>query len=347
MFVIEQLAGLDQVNQMPVFQEATSDTVQAVLEESAKLTGEVIGPLNVVGDRDPSFWNADKTVTTTPGFKDAFKQYVDGGWQGLAISERAYQQAVTFAKERVQSRDLSGSAGPVTIIHHPDVKRMLMTMRATIEGGRAMAYLGAAYYDFAHHHPDPAVHGGMGFIEETGAAQHYRDARILPIYEGTTAIQANDLVGRKTLRDGGKTAKAVCALIAKTENDLAACTTKQAKDMAKQLGLARQNLEQVIDYVVQNGKSDIKGRAAQILQACGLESYHSVNVLENEEIRQGIKTYANWPTIPQLYIKGAIDESSFACGGCKLVIEIKPRLPLRKLINGLMAKRPLLWTLGL
>ncbi len=165
------------------------------------------------------------------------------GVQGIAISERAYQLAVQYAKDRVQSRPVDGSINAsAPIIHHPDVKRMLMTMRAVTEGCRALASVAAAAYDAAHHHPDAQVrkqnqlfyefmvplvkgystemsievtslgvqvHGGMGFIEETGAAQYYRDARILTIYEGTTAIQANDLVGRKTARDGGGTAKAI------------------------------------------------------------------------------------------------------------------------------------------
>ncbi|MCL4183888.1 MAG: acyl-CoA dehydrogenase family protein, partial [Burkholderiaceae bacterium] len=149
------------------------------------------------------------------------------GMQGVAVAERAYQQAVAYAKERVQSRDVAGSSGPVAIIRHPDVRRMLMTMRAHAEAARALAYVAAAASDAGHHAADEAVrrenmavyeflvpivkgwstemslevtslgvqvHGGMGFIEETGAAQHYRDARILTIYEGTTAIQANDLV---------------------------------------------------------------------------------------------------------------------------------------------------------
>lgn len=159
------------------------------------------------------------------------------GVQGIAIAERAYQKAVGYAKDRVQSRPVDGSMNAsAAIIHHPDVRRMLMTMRAYTEGCRAMASTAAAAYDAAHHHPDAQVrkdnatfyefmvplvkgystemslevtslgvqvHGGMGFIEETGAAQYYRDAKILTIYEGTTAIQANDLVGRKTARDGG------------------------------------------------------------------------------------------------------------------------------------------------
>jgi alkylation response protein AidB-like acyl-CoA dehydrogenase len=177
------------------------------------------------------------------------------GMQGIAIAERAYQHAVAYAKDRVQSRPVDGSINAsAPIIHHPDVKRMLMTMRAYTEGCRAMASVAAAAYDAAHHHPDAdarkqnqafyefmvplvkgystemslevtslgvQVHGGMGFIEETGAAQYYRDAKILTIYEGTTAIQANDLVGRKTARDGGQTAKAIAAQIEKTEAELA------------------------------------------------------------------------------------------------------------------------------
>jgi alkylation response protein AidB-like acyl-CoA dehydrogenase len=164
------------------------------------------------------------------------------GLQGIALGERAYQQAAAYARDRVQGRAVDGSAGPVAIIEHPDVRRMLMAMRAPVEAARALAYVAAAHGDRARRHADSGeraraqalyefmvpvvkgwstelavdvastgiqVHGGMGFIEETGAAQHYRDARILPIYEGTTAIQANDLVGRKTLRDGGATARAL------------------------------------------------------------------------------------------------------------------------------------------
>jgi alkylation response protein AidB-like acyl-CoA dehydrogenase len=159
------------------------------------------------------------------------------GLEGLAISERAYQQAVSYARERKQGR-LPGQ-GPnehAPIIVHPDIRRSLMTMRATVEAMRGLVYLNAAAIDRAGHHPDETeraraqavvelltpvskgwctdmgveiasmgvqVHGGMGFIEETGAAQHLRDSRIAPIYEGTNGIQAIDLVGRKlTLRGG-------------------------------------------------------------------------------------------------------------------------------------------------
>ncbi|KGM39317.1 acyl-CoA dehydrogenase [Aquabacterium sp. NJ1] len=213
----------------------------------------------------------------------------DVGVQGLGVSERAYQHAVAYAKDRVQSRPVDGShPGSAAIIHHPDVKRMLMTMRALCEAERAMALVGAAAYDTAHHHPDAAtakqaqamyeflvplikgyntensvevtslgvqVHGGMGFIEETGAAQYYRDSRILPIYEGTTAIQANDLVGRKTARDGGAMAKAVAAMIADTEGQLAGRNSAAGKKLATQLKAARESFLQAVDFVVANVKS--------------------------------------------------------------------------------------------
>jgi len=166
------------------------------------------------------------------------------GLQGLAIAERAYQQAADYARNRVQGRALQGSPGPVPIIQHPDVRRMLMTMKAQIEAMRGLLYDVAATTDIADRHPDPAersraqsrvdllipvvkawctdagveicstavqVHGGMGFIEETGAAQHYRDARITPIYEGANGVQALDLVGRKVARDGGEAMRAFLA----------------------------------------------------------------------------------------------------------------------------------------
>ena len=229
------------------------------------------------------------------------------GMQGIAIAERAYQKAVAFAKDRVQSRAVEGSNAAVTIIHHPDVRRMLMTMRALTEAARATAYVAAAAADAAHHHPDKAVradnqafyeymvpvvkgfstemsleaaslgvqvHGGMGFIEETGAAQYYRDARILTIYEGTTAIQANDLVGRKTARDGGKTARAILAQIRHTETELARfasidLATKAPPNFTAQMradfAALRDSLmqgskafEESIDFIVGHAKTDIR-----------------------------------------------------------------------------------------
>ncbi len=211
------------------------------------------------------------------------------GMQGIAIAERAYQKAVAYARERVQSRPVDGSMKEsATIIHHPDVRRMLMTMRAHTEGCRAMATVAAAAYDAAHHHADAQVrkdsaafyefmvplvkgystdmsidvtsmgvqvHGGMGFIEETGAAQYYRDARILTIYEGTTAIQANDLVGRKTARDGGAVARAIAAQIEQTEASLHANSSGAAQTVAARLETARLAYLDVVEFVVKHGKS--------------------------------------------------------------------------------------------
>jgi alkylation response protein AidB-like acyl-CoA dehydrogenase len=495
LFCMKELAGLEQVAQLPGFEDAGLETAQAVLEECARFNEEVVAPLNEAGDRHPSSWS-DGVVTTTPGFKQAFRQFGEGGWQGLqhpvevggqglpktigaacieminsanlsfalcplltdgaiealltagteaqkalylprmnagewtgtmnltepqagsdlalvrtraepqpdgsyklfgtkifitygehdmaanivhlvlarvsgapegvkgislfivpkfivnadgslgarndahcvsiehklgikasptavlqfgdrggavghligqenrgleymfimmnaaryavgmqgiAIAQRAYQKAAAFAKDRVQSRPVDGSLpASAAIIHHPDVRRMLMTMRAYTEGCRAMAITAAAAYDASHHHPDEEVrkqnrafyefmvplvkgystemsvevaslgvqvHGGMGFIEETGAAQYLRDARILPIYEGTTAIQANDLIGRKTARDGGRTPKAVAAQIAVTEGELATHDSAAARAMAKRLRAAREAFVEVVDFM--------------------------------------------------------------------------------------------------
>jgi 3-(methylthio)propanoyl-CoA dehydrogenase len=211
------------------------------------------------------------------------------GVQGIAIAQMAYQKAVDFARDRIQSRPVDGSlpaAGP--IIHHPDVKRMLMTMRAYTEGCRALSSVAAAAYDAAHHCQDAEVakenevfyefmvplikgystemsqlvtslgvqvHGGMGFIEETGCAQYYRDSKILTIYEGTTAIQANDLVGRKTARDGGQTAKALALQIETTEAALLATATPDALAMARRLAAARLAFIDVVDFVAGNTKA--------------------------------------------------------------------------------------------
>ncbi|WP_374467053.1 acyl-CoA dehydrogenase [Ferrovibrio sp.] len=177
------------------------------------------------------------------------------GCQGLAIAERAYQQALDYAEQRRQGRHPGMNAEQhVAIIEHPDVRRTLMLMRSLTEACRGLIYLNAAAIDRAHHHPDDAqrkhwkamvelftplskawatdvgcevasmgvqLHGGMGFIEETGAAQHYRDARILPIYEGTNGIQAIDLVTRKLPQNGGETVKALFAEIGGTVAELA------------------------------------------------------------------------------------------------------------------------------
>ncbi|MFZ5609110.1 MAG: acyl-CoA dehydrogenase [Pseudomonadota bacterium] len=187
------------------------------------------------------------------------------GLQGVAIAERAYQAAVHYARERVQSAKFgSPSRAPVAIIEHADVRRMLMTMRAHTEAARAIVYRTAAAVDWAHHGGDKEtreaaqgladlltpiakaygtdvgvevaslgvqVHGGMGYIEETGAAQHYRDARIAPIYEGTNGIQALDLVGRKLAMDGGAHWQNLVA-------DMAAFAKALAADKGALAGLA-------------------------------------------------------------------------------------------------------------
>ena len=490
LFVMKELADIEAVARLPGHEEAGFDTAAAVLEECARLTEEVIAPLNWQGDQNPS-WFKDGTVTTTPGFKDAFRQFSAGGWQGLphpvafggqglpklihaacsemfqsasisfalcplltdgaiealltagsdeqrqtyiprmidgsvtgtmnltesqagsdlslvrtraepqpdgshklfgtkifitygehdmadnivhlvlarvsgapegvkgislficpkfmpdgtrndvhcvsiehklgikasptavlqfgdhggavahlvgqenrgleymfvmmnaarfgvgvqgiGLAERAYQKAVGYARDRVQSRPVDGSLPKAgTIIHHPDVRRMLMTMRAYTEGCRAMALVAAAAYDAAHAHPDAAtreqnqafyefmvplikglstemsldvaslgvqVHGGMGFIEETGAAQHLRDAKILSIYEGTTAIQANDLVGRKTARDGGRGARAIAAQVELTEAALKARTSPACRAMARRLEAGRKAFLDAVDFI--------------------------------------------------------------------------------------------------
>lgn len=212
------------------------------------------------------------------------------GVQGISVAERAYQKAVQYARDRVQSRPVDGSLNTAApIIHHPDVKRMLMTMRALTEGCRAMASVAAAAYDAAHHHPDAEarkqnqafyefmvplvkgystemslevtslgvqVHGGMGFIEETGAAQYYRDAKILTIYEGTTAIQANDLVGRKTARDGGQMAKALAQQIAGTEAELRASGSAHAQAMAQRLQAAREAFVDAVEFIASSTKGN-------------------------------------------------------------------------------------------
>jgi len=208
------------------------------------------------------------------------------GMEGVGISERAYQRAVAYARERVQGKspgsEKAGKAGP--IIDHPDIRRMLMTMRAYTEAMRAIGYVTAAAVDNARHASDAAVrtqhqafvdlmipivkgwctetaqevtslgvqvHGGMGYIEETGAAQHYRDARIITIYEGTTGIQANDLIGRKTARDAGATARLVAAQIDKVSAHLASQADASLNAIGLRLAAATASLQGAIDWVVQ------------------------------------------------------------------------------------------------
>ncbi|HEX6794111.1 MAG TPA: acyl-CoA dehydrogenase [Casimicrobiaceae bacterium] len=207
------------------------------------------------------------------------------GMEGVGLSERAYQRAVSYARERVQGRPIGSqkTGKPAAIIEHPDIRRMLMTMRAYTEAMRALGYVTAAAMDNARHGAEPAsraqqqafvdllipivkgwctetaqevtylgvqVHGGMGFIEETGAAQHYRDARIITIYEGTTGIQANDLVGRKTARDAGATARRVAAQIDKVAAHLASHVDPSLNAIGLRLAAATAALQNAIDWMV-------------------------------------------------------------------------------------------------
>ncbi|WP_193368465.1 acyl-CoA dehydrogenase [Pelagibius marinus] len=209
------------------------------------------------------------------------------GLQGVAIAERAYQQARAYAFERVQSKAIDGGKESVKIIRHPDVRRMLATMKARTEAARALAYLAAAALDRAKREPDDAeraaaqarldllipltkawctdmgcevaslgvqVHGGMGFIEETGAAQHFRDARILPIYEGTNGIQALDLLGRKLLRDKGA---AMTQLILELRAGL-----PEDEGLRAPLAAAIATLDETTAWLLDKGAQDIKRGAA-------------------------------------------------------------------------------------
>jgi hypothetical protein len=214
------------------------------------------------------------------------------GMEGVALCERAFQKALAYAKERVQGRELGGSGGKAApIIRHPDVRRMLMTMKAHAEATRAVAYVTAAALDKAHRHPDKGerarsqafadfmipivkgwsteaaidmaslgiqVHGGMGFVEETGAAQYLRDARITTIYEGTTGIQANDLVGRKLAREGGATAKAVLEAIGTTVDALGGLDGADFAALRARLDAGRKAAAGCVDWIVATYASDVK-----------------------------------------------------------------------------------------
>ncbi|MBS3916092.1 MAG: acyl-CoA dehydrogenase, partial [Sulfuritalea sp.] len=214
------------------------------------------------------------------------------GLEGVAIADRAYQRALEYARERVQGRDLVEGGGAVPIIRHPDIRRMLMLMKSQTEAMRALAYVVAAAHDAAMRHPDPEerkrnhafvdlmipvvkgwstetgidvaslgvqIHGGMGFIEETGAAQYLRDARITTIYEGTTGIQANDLIGRKIAREGGATIKAVVGIMQQVDATLA---KQPGEDFAAiHAGFSRgvAAVAEAATYIATNFSQDIKG----------------------------------------------------------------------------------------
>jgi 3-(methylthio)propanoyl-CoA dehydrogenase len=213
------------------------------------------------------------------------------GIEGVGIAERAYQAALSYARERVQSTEAGVRGGPrVSIVHHPDVRRMLLLMKSQTEAMRALAAIVAVSLDAARLHPDAEererhqavadlmipvikgwctensvdiaslgiqVHGGVGFVEETGASQYLRDARITPIYEGTTGIQANDLIGRKLARDGGRAAQAVILQMRGLAGDLTA--EPNLPGLAPAFSTAIDALERALRYVVENYATDIRG----------------------------------------------------------------------------------------
>ncbi|HRA80522.1 MAG TPA: acyl-CoA dehydrogenase [Thauera sp.] len=214
------------------------------------------------------------------------------GMEGLALSERAYQHALQYAKDRVQGTEAGVRGGPkVSILHHADVRRLLMQMKSKTEAMRALAYVVGAATDKAHHHADEAVrtqnqafvdlmipvvkgwctensidvasdgvqiHGGMGYIEETGAAQYFRDARITTIYEGTTAIQANDLIGRKIARENGATIAGVIEAMRAVEAELGAAGDDAFAAIARSLGIGISAVEQAVAYILATYGKDVK-----------------------------------------------------------------------------------------
>jgi len=218
------------------------------------------------------------------------------GLEGVAACERAYQRARDYARDRIQCTDIGVRGGPkVAIIKHPDVRRMLMTMRSRAEATRALAYVVAAAHDTAIHHPDGEVrkanqafvdlmipvvkgwstesgvsmasigvqvHGGMGYVEETGAAQHLRDAQISTIYEGTTGIQANDLIGRKMAREGGATLKAVIGMMRALDADLAQQPGAHFAAIRRRFSAAVDALAEAGDWLVATYGTDVRAASA-------------------------------------------------------------------------------------
>ncbi len=215
------------------------------------------------------------------------------GVQGIALGERAYQRALAYAKDRKQGRDALTGEALVTIDKHPDVRRMLLLMKSRVEACRAMAYYTASLLDRVHAGGADAeqqkrdlylaefmiplvkgggtemaidvtslgvqVHGGMGFIEETGAAQHWRDSRITTIYEGTTGIQANDLLFRKLMRDQGATAKVVFGEVYATAKALGASGKPELMAMGQKLGNALKAWTGATEWLAANARSNLSG----------------------------------------------------------------------------------------
>ena len=225
------------------------------------------------------------------------------GLEGVAISERAYQQARGYALDRVQGRTLGREGAPsATIIGHPDVRRMLMDMKARIEAMRALAYYAAGQMDRAHGDADPEqrraaqagvdllipvvkgwctenalgitsngvqIHGGMGFIEETGASQHLRDARITTIYEGTTGVQANDLIGRKLARDGGAAMRRLIAVMGADATASGEQGDALLSSVAAALATGLRALTEATDWLLAAPGREAAAGAVPYLNLCG------------------------------------------------------------------------------
>lgn len=214
------------------------------------------------------------------------------GLQGVALGERAYQQALGYARERKQGRDALTGEALVTLDHHPDIRRMLMLMKCRVEACRAMTYYTAGLLDRVHVAGDAEekkrnlwlaefmipivkggstemgidvtslgvqIYGGMGFIEETGAAQHWRDSRITTIYEGTTGIQANDLLFRKLMRDQGATAKLVFGEVYATAKALGASGKPELQAIGQRLGVALKAWTGATEWLAANAKTGLSG----------------------------------------------------------------------------------------
>uniref|UniRef100_Q47FS7 3-methylmercaptopropionyl-CoA dehydrogenase n=1 Tax=Dechloromonas aromatica (strain RCB) TaxID=159087 RepID=Q47FS7_DECAR len=214
------------------------------------------------------------------------------GLQGVALGERAYQHALAYARERKQGRDALTGEALVTLDKHPDIRRMLMLMKTRVEASRAATYYTASLLDRVHAINDPEekkrnlylaeflipivkgggtemgievtslgiqIHGGMGFIEETGAAQHWRDSRITTIYEGTTGIQANDLLFRKLMRDQGATAKVVFGEVYATAKTLGASGKPELIAIGQRLGTALKAWTAATEWLAANAKTGLSG----------------------------------------------------------------------------------------
>ncbi|MGH6946325.1 MAG: acyl-CoA dehydrogenase [Kiloniellales bacterium] len=273
------------------------------------------------------------------------------GLQGFAVAERAYQQARVYARERRQGKAVDAPEGESSaIIDHPDVKRMLATMKASTEAMRALIYRAYAELDLARRHPDEEararhearvqlltpvvkawcsdlgcevaslgvqVHGGAGYVEESGAAQHLRDARITPIYEGTNGIQALDLVSRKLLRDEGE---AMAALIAEMHDTVTALRfADELWSLAGPLENAIDDLDDASAWLIERGKETFELAAAgatPYLRLCGtviggwLLAKSALAAVRREENSAGDPLLAAKPATAAFYVENILPQAS-------------------------------------